>query len=237
MWTEKERELFTQANRAIVSGQYAEGLHRANKLLGLVSGSDLKWAYVSGCQQAVALRHLGRREKASEVFGMAHQRAEAAGEFVIAAYINVDWSSEEPDPHKAINMVYQAIHVCENATGTPDPERCLVADIAYFQVILAVHAARAGMRGIAPHIVIDARRALKRHAYGDHPRYKGAYLVALMHERRLTGSVSTWRALMRWARAHGLVALEVARQRKVRAAISTLTSPRRRRQLYLDEPT
>lgn len=231
MWTYEERQLFDQASQHIVNAQYAEGLEVASVLLDLVMHDPAKWAYAAGCLQAIALRHLGRREQARTIFAQAYRRALVGDAPVIAAYIKVDWSSEEPDPYAALEMVKEAMEACKAADSTPDPKRHLAADLAFFGAVFARHAARAGMEGIAPFLFLDAQSALKKYAYGDYPRYRGAYLVALMYEQQLVGLKPTWRTFESWLRIHCLIALEIVRQGRLRAAILLLISPARRQQI------
>jgi hypothetical protein len=153
-------------------------------LLELVAGNPLKSAYVGGCRRAVALRHLGRPDEAELAFAVAYGQATAANELVVAAYIRNDWASIQP-PEVAAEWTQEALTLCEQAEaeglGTPDNERCLPADRAYMEATLArirrIDSPRA--------VMASAKRTLKAHAYGVHPRYKLAYLLVCVWELEL----------------------------------------------------
>jgi hypothetical protein len=131
-----------------------------------------------GCVRAVNLRHLSKPEEAEADFSAAYELADriADGQ-AIAAYILNDWASMH-EASKGIEMVEAAIRKLETeGVTTPDLERFVPADLAYFEATLARMHAQTGIPGAAKHMT-DARRSFRVRMQGL-PRYEGAFLVIL----------------------------------------------------------
>jgi hypothetical protein len=225
MWTPKEAELFAQAGRLIASDDYSQGLQAADRLLQLVQHNDQrKIAYVLGCKTAVALRHTGATDQAAATFAKAYKMAWDAREWAIASYILNDWSSMYSGD-QAASMVREAIELRKQNDYTPDQQRTLVADIAYFEATLARILYRYEDQSEAKAMIGKARKTLRKQAYGPRPRYKDAYLVVLVWELGMYRP----QEFKQYAPLFARIVVETLRQGKLIAAIKLLSPTRRRR--------
>lgn len=181
MWTIEEHELFKKISRHNSARDYAKALYLADQLLTMVEADPVKRAYTLGCRKAVILRHLGREDEAVAAFEQAYRLAEESDQPALMAYILGDQASIYKG-QLAVDIISRAIQLCQEATFTPDPERYLPADETYLRACKARLLNRNGQRSAARLLIKEARRELRRYAYGKYPRYKDAYLIVLGYE-------------------------------------------------------
>lgn len=216
MWLLEEQTLFGQANFHNSYLEYEKALAISDRLLALLTNDPKKFAYVLACRKAVALRHLGRTEEAETAFSQAYDMAKAADEPVISAYILNDWSSMHTGD-KALQMVREALRLCEEADETPDPERVLEADKAYFKATLAHTLENTGFPAEIRDLLTEAKQTLKGYAHGSHPRYQQAYFIVLLWDLK-SQSNSSPLALLYYAGRLGAFVVEAIRQGKIDVA-------------------
>jgi hypothetical protein len=178
MWTPSQKNRFDQAHRLKNRGDYSGSLSIAYELLNDSTLTPLCTAYIRGCIVAVDLRHLGREEEAEQVFSEEYAKALKLHK-AVAAYILNDWSSMRQG-EEAFAKVRGALALLDEAMDTPDPDRDILLDRAYFQATLAREdLARGDVASLA-----DLRKArLTLQSGAMHLlKYRGAHFNALAWE-------------------------------------------------------
>lgn len=221
VWTDDEARLFSLANLYNNTARYTQALQVSGQLLDQVAGNNIKTIYVGGCRYAVALAHLRRIAEADWAFNQAYERAMFLNEYALGAYVQMDRLAIRHGD-EAIQMARLAVWLLKKAESTPDPERALKADREFANAVLARTVDLYGVKkNQAVKALSKSAGALRRYAYGEYPRYKHAYLIAL-----------TW--LLRSYRRRGLIKflpglvvsskilIEVIRQKKARLLLKAL---------------
>jgi tetratricopeptide (TPR) repeat protein len=219
MWTKDEYSLFTAISEQIRRRDFQRALVKSDELLRLVEGDSRKSAYIMGCRKAVALKHLNRYSDAGRTFDRAYTLAWESDETVILAYILNDWSSMFKGT-TAVEMIKGAIEHCQKAQETPDKDRNLKADIAYFEATLA-HTLQVEGMSSAEETQARLRKAkaiLKKFAHGEYPRYEQAYFITLRWSLTVPVENSPL-GLLRYAGDLGTAAMEVIRHGNFRQLV------------------
>lgn len=213
MWFPEEQRLFSQANLHNSRLQYEDAIAVSDRLLAIVTNEPRKFAYVLACRKAVALRHLGYVDEAHAAFEQAYHMAQAAEEPIITAYVLNDWSSMFVGDN-ALCMIREVLNLCQQAAYTPDPERVLEADHAYFQATFAHALESTGSRKDVRALLSKAKKVLRKYAHGSHPRYEQAYFIVLLWELNAYARPSPL-ALLHYAGRLCAVTMEAIRQGKI----------------------
>lgn len=214
MWTEPEQMFFATASKHKAQGNLLGALHIIDFLLLGIKSDPVKYAYVLGCRKAVVLHHLDQAAEAKTAFKEAERLAKASGALAIAAYIVADLASFEVGD-EALIRINEALQLCEQAKaeGTPDLERTLEADTAYFTACKARLLHRSGSE-VAKPLMARSRRRLKRYAHGRYPRYQDAYLDVLRWEFAMYQGQDSHKARLMRLWLAGAIVTEVLRQDK-----------------------